>query len=564
MKFFLRMLALALLMSPTWASAASGARAWLDRDSMQLGETVTLNVEIDDSTATAPDFNVLLTDFRSLGTQSSRQVSMTNGTTSAKTIWAIGLEPKRAGSLVIPAFVMGSASTDPLTLTVLPAATGAQGKPGDNIFIEISADPLAPYVQQQVRYTVKLYFSVDLTEGTLDEPSASGAVVQKLGRDKQYVATLNGSRYHVLERDYALTPEQSGSLDIPALGFRGSSPDNSDPTGFFRRGRQVGARSNEIHLDVRAKPASWGAEPWLPAQSLSLTDETELPDEIKLGEPLTRTLKLRAQGLGFEQLPELELKAPDGTEIYPDKAVTQTRDDGTWLYGERTRKFAIVPTRPGKLVLPEVSVQWWDTAHDRIETALLPQREITVLAGASTGAAPATPSPVASGPEIPGTGAATEVVYPSADGGLVARRWRLVSFVLGALWLLTLAMWWRSRHSPIAIRAAGMPPPPLPGRSAFLRACSLGDLVGAERALVAWARGARPEIRNLGELASVLDDNAQREALDELQRVRYAGANSEGLATRLSRAFGSGFGWHARSTGDTESSVLPPLYPRHS
>ena len=39
---------------------------------------------------------------------------------------------------------------------------------------------------------------------------------------------------------------------------------------------------------------------------------------------------------GFEQLPELQLEKPDGTDIYADKAETQTRDDGTWLYGERT------------------------------------------------------------------------------------------------------------------------------------------------------------------------------------------------------------------------------------
>ena len=170
-----------------WSVGASAAvRAWLDRSSMQLGETVTLNVESDDSTAAEPDFGALLGDFNSLGTQSSRQISMTNGSTSAKTVWAVGLEPKHAGSLTIPAFTIGGQSSDPLNLTVLPAPLGAQGKPGDTVFVEVSADPLNPYVQQQVRYTVKLYYAVNLSDGSLDEPAAGNAVVQKLGRDKQY------------------------------------------------------------------------------------------------------------------------------------------------------------------------------------------------------------------------------------------------------------------------------------------------------------------------------------------------------------------------------------------
>src|SRR6185503_12073949 len=39
---------------------AAQVRAWLDRNSMQLGETVTLNVEVSDNAGAAqPDFNAL-------------------------------------------------------------------------------------------------------------------------------------------------------------------------------------------------------------------------------------------------------------------------------------------------------------------------------------------------------------------------------------------------------------------------------------------------------------------------------------------------------------------------
>jgi hypothetical protein len=95
----------------------------------------------------------------------------------------------------------------------------------------------------------------------------------------------------------------------------------------------------------------------------------------RVGEPVTLTLSLHAQGLGFEQLPELVLPQLEGAEIYPDKPVTRTRDDGTWLFGEAERKFAIVPTRAGTLRIPALSQAWWDTQHDRVASVQVAAQE---------------------------------------------------------------------------------------------------------------------------------------------------------------------------------------------
>lgn len=551
---------LVLALLPIVAFAAPSARAWLDRQTMQLGETVTLNVEIEDNAGGEPDFNALLEDFRSLGTQSSRQISVLNGTSTAKTIWAIALEPKRAGTLTIPAFTIGTAMTAPLSLVVEPVQQGAPGKTDDTVFIEVSANPHSPYVQQQVQYTVKLYYAVDLTEGALDEPAAPGLVVKKLGRDKQYNAMVGERRYHVLERQYALIGEQSGAVTVPAISFRGSALDSSDPTGFFRRGRAISARSPELQLDVRAKPATWKASAWLPAASLGLSDETPLPSEARVGEPITRTLRLRAQGLGFEQLPDIEIKTPDGTEIYPDKPDTQTRDDGSWLYGERTRKFAIVPTRPGKLVLPEIEVQWWDTVQDRLASAVLPAHTIDVLPAAGARDNATLDTGAVASDAGSSDRSAPSIVYPG-DFDVPVKRWRALALIAFAGWIGTLFFWWRTRHSPIALPAHKPPSATVAGRAGFLRACSLGDLAGAEHGLLAWARSERSDVRNLGEVIAQIDSEAQRDALGDLQRARFAGGSTDGLATRLSRAFGHGFTWRSEDAIDGDTSVLPPLYP---
>jgi len=489
----------ALSCGATLAHAAE-VRAWLDRDTLELGETVTLNVEAKGGGGTVqPDFSALKQDFDLLGTQSSQQLSIVNGQRTSSTLWAVGLQPRRAGRITIAPIAVGDTHTAPIELEVRAVAAGSQPQAGDDVFLEVAAEPLDPYVQQQVRYTVKLYYAFDLTNGNLAEPSADGLAVQRLGQDKTYFATLGGRRYHVVERHYALTPERSGALTVNSLAFRGSALDSSDPTGFFSRGRSVAARSQEVRLEVRPKPATWTDGAWLPAASMLLKDESELPTEVHVGDPVTRTIRLQAQGLGYEQLPEFDLAAPEGADVYPDKADTRTRDDGEWLYGERVRKFAFVPDRPGVLTVPGLDVRWWDTVHDRMQTAQLPPRQVNVLPALGTSSPAAGPAP-ASAPRIEGDA-------PLVTDTAHAPDWRDLFVLAFGLWLLTLAAWWaHARRQRAAEPARATPMSATAGaaaqRAAFLRACALGNLAGCEHALVAWARSERPHLHNPGALAA--------------------------------------------------------------
>ncbi|HST28715.1 MAG TPA: BatD family protein, partial [Rudaea sp.] len=359
---FAALCAFAALWICTVAQAA-GVRAWLDRSQMQLGETVTLNVQVEgDARAQEPDFGALAGDFGMTGTQSSTSVNIVNGKTSSSVLWAVGLSPKRAGTFTIPALHVAGQTTQPLTLVVsAPSASATQ--PGGDVFVEAQADPSSPYVQQQVLLTVKLYFAVNLVDGNLEDPQVKGAVVRKLGQDSRYGAQVGNRSYNVVERHYALTPENNGVLTVPPVLFRGHAMDGSGSGFFFNQGRAIGTQSPAITLNVRPRPAASGSDTWLPARSMSLTATgIDASTHAQVGEPLTLTLRLEAQGLGFEQLPKLELPKIAGADIYPDKPVTQDKDDGQWLYGVRERKFAIVPNRSGPLTLPPISVAWWDTA----------------------------------------------------------------------------------------------------------------------------------------------------------------------------------------------------------
>ena len=563
MKTLMRGFVLLLALWLPGAYAAAQVRAWLDRDTMQLGETVALNVEATGTGAAAPDFDVLKNDFDVLDPSSSSSVNIVGGQATAKQLWGVSLQPKRTGRLAIPALAVGGTTTQPLSLTVNAAPADAGGN--EELMLEVTAEPQSPYVQQQVALTVKVYVGVNLSDYELDPLQADGLVIQKLGQGRAYDAERGGRRYRVVEQRYAGLPERSGAVALPVLRFRGRAPSGNDPSAlFFGRGRMVSAQSKSLTLDVKPRPPQSGSGPWLPAQSVELSGAGIDPAAGgKVGEPLTLTVTTRAQGLGFEQLPEIALPPIDGAEVYPDKPVTRTRDNGTWLFGERSRKFAIVPTRPGTLHLPAISLDWWDVARDVPASATIPSQDIEIGPGAA-GAAPAVPAAPAA-VDAPASPAAQADEVPAAEPAF----WRLLALTSLALWVVSavvFAGWWRTRR--LARPAVPQPRPSteamLGSRGAFARAASGGDAAQCARALLRWAQAEGIGARNLGELSRALDAAPQRAAIDALQRASFA-ANGGGTVTPdVGAAFAGGFVRRAAPSASNDEGALPPLWPKSS
>jgi hypothetical protein len=546
------------------SAQAASVRAWLDRSSMQLGETVTLNVQVTgDTQAAQPDFSALNSDFDLTGTQSSTSVNIVNGQTSSTVLWAVGLSPRHTGTFTIPALTVDGQRTQPLTLTVQAGATNARTAGGD-AFVEASAEPPSPYVQQQVRLTVKLYYAVNLIDGNLADPQASGMVVRKLGQDSNYTAQVGDRTYRVVERHYALLPENSGSVSIAPIVFRGHAADANGGGFFFNQGRAIGAQSATIALQVRPRPAASGTDAWLPARAVTLTSSgVDASSKARVGEPLTLELRLQAQGLGFEQLPKLELPAIAGADVYPDKPATQNRDDGQWLYGTRSRKFAIVPNRPGPLTLPPISIDWWDTAHDSAQTATLPAVTLNVAPAAATSAIPAPPTPAVAPTSAPAAVAVGSAVQDSGVTTAAASMWRLLAFLALALWALTIGAWivWllrQRRRTPVPKADSKLDEGP--AKSAFIDACARHNWALAGRSLLRWARQTQPQLRNLGELARRVADSAQRDAIENLERACYANAVVPGLGDELIQAFRHGPNYAGSESSSRPATDLPELY----
>ncbi|MEG1681820.1 MAG: BatD family protein, partial [Stenotrophomonas sp.] len=166
-------------------------RAWLDRDSIKQGESVTLTIETDQSGS--PDYAPLEADFVIGAQSSSRQLQMGGGASRNYAQYAVALTPRRTGMLDIPALRVGGGSTTPLLVKVDEAPVASRD--GNAVaFIETEVDDKQPYVQQSVGVVVRLYFATQLASGELVLDTPAAASLQRIGDDRTSVREVGGRR----------------------------------------------------------------------------------------------------------------------------------------------------------------------------------------------------------------------------------------------------------------------------------------------------------------------------------------------------------------------------------
>ncbi len=485
-------LAVVLLLVYSLAQAAA-VTAKLDRSSAVVGETVTLVLETSDTNQSLDaDFSVLQADFDVLNRRSETQMSFVNGRQTASVRLVVTIEPKRAGNLIIPALKFPGATSTPLLLKVSEAPVLAPGD-AEPVFIEVTVQPdTGPYyVLSQISLMVRIFYQANLTEAAINPPSPDQASVRLLD-EVPYQSDRNGERYRVLERRYAIFPERSGTLTIPAMQLSGrliEKPSDRlwQPT---VRGRRVKVESEPLTLEIGPRPSGFTGDFWLPARQITLSQQISDSEKLHVGEPVTRTVIVDAVGLEENMLEEPVWPEVPATRIYPDQPQGISRDDGEWVLGHKEFRYAVVPEKAGELLLPEIRLDWWDSVANKQRTAVLREYKVDVLPSELTQTANVLPPVTNVIPDAP-MGRLTG----SSISSTASTMWKITTGVFAFLWLLTLFFYFRRR--PVSTL------PPGTGGSNSLdekellkklqKACQKGDASSARRDLSQWIRNYAPE-----------------------------------------------------------------------
>lgn len=582
------------------APALADVSARLDRYRAYEGDPVTLTIESDTKTSAEPDLAPLSQDFRVVGTSTSSQVSIINGQRSSRTSWIVQLEPRRLGTLRIPAISIGKEHSQPLELEVTEIPEQLVAEQSEHLFIEVETDyGRTVFVQQQIPYTVRFYFDDLVLNGDLSEPQPEHAVVEKLGEDKRYTATRNDRNYNVIERNYVISPEKSGPLHIPPVTFNGqlaatgkqsgyrtrrnrlidrffsNSPFSNDPffglSPFAGPGKTVRVHSKPMTIDIQPRPAAAGSQ-WLPAEQLTLQDSwAEQPPQFRAGEPVSRTITLHAKGLTGAQIPALQLAAPEHTRLYPEAPVNESRTDGTSVYGISKQTITYIPGVAGKLTIPAIELDWWNTNTNQSATARLTQWEVNVEAGSGDTQPSVIEETRNDERELTEAAGHSDLTPPATRrSGVIASLMPWLAAAAGALILLGFARLAinRSLRNRQATETTAPDAETEQSRQTAIeqlvpeleRACSNNDAQAAARVLLELGQARWPEFppRSLGMLAARLGQG--NEEISRLDRQLYAADNSAWEGSGLWHAINNA--WRIAPAGEKSvQEELKPLYP---
>ena len=557
--------------SLSWAELTSK----VNRTVLDSNETLQLRVRLDAQAFTSePDFTPLQTDFEILSNSRQQQYSSVNGKAVSYTDWNLILLPKRTGIVLIPSLKYKREISNAVEVTVRAATTSGSAASGKQpIYTETLVDKSAVYIQEQIILTHRLYTSVQLRDYSLSELDIPGAIVQRLG-DSQFQKVINGRNYLVLEVRYAIFPQSSGKLDIPPLRFGAYETASRSQFGSFSsRGNRVFRDTDAKRIDIMARPAHVPANEWMPSSKVELSEQWSGDlDSLIVGEPITRTIRINAQGLTGAQILPLPIIESPNYKVYPDQPQLEEQAIGDGVLGTRTESLALVPNRAGELVIPAIEMRWWDTKNQRMQTASLPATKVQVNPSTAINNAPlannaplTTMEPLDLNPEPAG--------FFGSVGSAKASMLVKLSLLLNALLLATIALLLFSRRKQRTIKqtSSQQKTSPLLNLKQQLKAIEIeaknNNLMAMRDGIVTWGQSLFAETppTTLKALSLLLDDAELQQQFAQLDRQLYKGeaeSTEDSLDVSLLLQRLKQQSTFSRSSVSSSGNGLKPLYPK--
>ncbi len=510
-----------------WQSAVlASAIATVDRTSITEFDLLRLRLRTSDQQVDlTPDFSGIERDFQIVNTQTSQSssFSITNGRTTSVVYkdYILSLKPKRLGTLSIPPIMVGGTVTAPISIRVAKQSAASRQQMNQLVFFESQVNTEVAYVQGQIIYRLKLFYTEGST-GQFPLPLVlDDAIIEVIENEKRYQSVVNGRAFYVIERRTAIFPQRSGTLVIPRQTFVGTFS-----TGGFRsQSQRINAVSEAHTITVKRAPSSFSGLDWIPAKSLLVSESwSEEPPTFRVGEPTNRVLRLSALGVSDSLLPALSDLSVARAKVYSDPPATEKQIGADGIMAVQVTNTSILPTQVGELNLPEIRIPWWNITTDKEEIAILPAATYQILPAADIGV----PAPRVT---VPG-GASNQSISAQTS---VSPVWQYIAMTLAILWLVSAWQWFSLGRQIRLLRSAETSrdlaavddPDEASHYRAFVRACRGHQAAAAHRQLLLWAKTNYPQLHSLAELQQLASVPLADE-IKKLEALLYGAGDQPG------------------------------------
>ena len=527
---------------------AQPVTATLDRTQIVRGETVTLTIRVEGQQGGVQmDLAPLETSFQVVATRTSSQMRSINNSMEAWIDYNLTLFPLHEGDIDIPPLLVAGEYTQQLAIHVDPKTETTIA--GQDLFMEALINKDSIYVQEQLLFTIRLYYTINgIRNPIFTELEMPDTVIQMIGTPNQYEKLVDGVRYGVYEKQYALFPQRSGTLAIPDIMFRGEVTDGSSNYVFRNLNtRTITSYAEGYSIDVKEKPADYPADAvWLPASNISIRETWDNDfSNVRVGDALTRTIEFEANGLDGAALPPITFPAIASVNTYPEPPEISRSYVGGNIVGERIQQNSMVVTEVGTIRVPGITLPWFDIDTEEVKYATI--EDTAVRVGPVRTTSQDEPMPLGGSPlDDSATGDSPQSANALPETPLVSGTqtplWVLVLAAALTALLLAFTVHTVNRRRSETARVNKATPVGAPmyrqqiapesesiAFKEFVQACSQSHLPALRLALIAWGRQyfADADLHNLDELAQRTGDKEIKVICIKIQQALYGESSQD-------------------------------------
>ncbi len=374
---------IATLLVASAARADVSVRATLNPRHAQVGEPLSLTIEINGAQNVSAPALGGIDGFDAQYTGPSTQVSIVNGQVTASVQHRYALTPLRPGHFTLGPFVVEYQSkqyqTPSFSVDITAAgqpvpAPQVQPAPGQRaqdrtLYATLSTAQTEVYLHQRIAIDVQLYIGpvrVNRLE-SLSVP-ADGLSMEQFPQGSQRQEVIGGQTYTVAHFQTTAVPLRTGSLTLGPATLRVEVLDNrrrgsfNDPffNSFFQQTRSVDVRSDPLVLTVLPLPEEGKPPGFSGAVGTFAMNVTAAPTELNAGDPIT----LRMEVTGNGNLTEAQPPTLTNAESFRTYEPRANKAEGAG----RSFEQVLIPNDAGVRAIPVVRFSYFDPQARRYQT----------------------------------------------------------------------------------------------------------------------------------------------------------------------------------------------------
>jgi len=249
---------------------------------------------------------------------------------------------------------------------VFASATLAQQPDGPAPILRASVNPPATVVGQKVTLVIDVLAPNYMTKPPVLPDFQIRNAVTRNGATINLSEQVNGVTFAGVRFEFSIYPQEPGNFAVSGQTVTITYAVNPPQT------REASLQIPPLSFEATIPDAAQMLDPFISATRLVVRQDIKpSSDPLKVGDSVTRTVTIEAEGTPAMLLPAPSLVRVDGADVYPAQPEFQDKSDSRTdaLTARRVDQATYMLQRAGEFALPAIDIGWWNVRAQKVEHA---------------------------------------------------------------------------------------------------------------------------------------------------------------------------------------------------